>query len=43
MESALQIYDAANRPGSNKMTFQLELDACLRWCSLLWEQNDVDV
>jgi hypothetical protein len=43
MELALQIYGTANRSQFNKITFQLELDACLRWCSLLWEQNDVEV
>jgi len=43
MELALQIYGTANRSQFNKTTFQLELDACLRWCSLLWEQNDVEV
>jgi hypothetical protein len=43
MELALQIYNTANRSSFDKVTFQLELDACLRWCSLLREQNDVKV
>jgi hypothetical protein len=43
MDLALQIYNTANRASFNPITFRLELDACLRWCSLLWEQNDLQV
>lgn len=43
MDSALQIYNTANRGQFNSMTFQFELDLCLRWCSLLYEQNDANV
>ncbi len=40
---AIHIYSRLDRNLFNKMEFRLELDACLRWCSLLWEQNDVEV
>lgn len=43
MDSALQIYNSANRGTFNPMTFRFELDLCLRWCSLLYEQNDPKV
>ncbi len=43
MEQAFQLYTTANRGASNKGTFRMELDARLRWCSLVWEQNDVKV
>lgn len=43
MEIILQLYSTANRSSSDSITFRLELDVCLRWCSLLWEQNDVKV
>lgn len=43
IETAIQIYSTANRSLFNKLEFQLELDVCLRWCSLLWEQNDMKV
>ncbi len=43
MDQALQLYNSANRSSFNKITFHLELDACLRWCSLLVEQNDAKV
>jgi hypothetical protein len=42
-ESAIHIYKTTSRALFNKMEFRLELDACLRWCSLLWEQNDAKV
>ncbi|CAF0754356.1 unnamed protein product [Rotaria sordida] len=41
MEMAIQIYRTANRSLFNKAEFRLELDACLRWCSLLQEQTDL--
>ncbi|CAF3328118.1 unnamed protein product [Rotaria socialis] len=41
IEMAIQMYSTANRLLFNKMEFQLELDACLRWCTLLQEQIDV--
>ncbi|CAF0721845.1 unnamed protein product [Rotaria sp. Silwood1] len=41
IEMALQVYRSANRSLFNKVEFQLELDACLRWCTLLQEQNDI--
>ncbi|CAF2358097.1 unnamed protein product [Rotaria sp. Silwood2] len=41
IETAIQIYRTANRSLFNKAEFQLELDACIRWCTLLQEQNDV--
>jgi hypothetical protein len=43
MELALHIYSTSNRAIFSPVTFRLELDACLRWCSLLWEQNDLEV
>jgi len=43
LELALQIYSSTNRGIVNKDTIRMELDICLRWCSLLWEQNDVKV
>lgn len=43
IELALQIYRTSNRALLNKMEFQLELDACLRWCALLQEQLDSNV
>ena len=43
MNSALQIYNTVNRGPFNPITFRFELDLCLRWCSLLYEQNDPKV
>lgn len=40
IETALQIYSTANRALFDKMAYRLELDASIRWCSLLMEQND---
>ncbi|CAF4047386.1 unnamed protein product, partial [Adineta steineri] len=41
IESAIQIYSSSNSSLLNNKIFQLELDACLRWCSLLLEQSDM--
>ncbi|CAF1223176.1 unnamed protein product [Rotaria sordida] len=43
IEIAIQIYRTANRLLFDKVEFQLELDACIRWCSLLQEQNDLKI
>ena len=43
IEIALQIYSNSSRSLFNKLGYQLELDACIRWCSLLMEQNDIRV
>ncbi|UJR26188.1 hypothetical protein I4U23_007531 [Adineta vaga] len=41
IELAIHIYKHANNSLYNKQVFRLELDACLRWCTLLGEQNDI--
>ncbi|CAF0978718.1 unnamed protein product [Adineta ricciae] len=41
IESSIRTYHAASSSLYNKQVFRLELDACLRWCTLLLEQNDI--
>jgi hypothetical protein len=42
-EMALQLYSSANRLMFNKLEFRLELDASIRWCTLLMEQGGAKV
>ena len=42
-ETAVQIYSSTSRLLFDEMEFQLELDIYLRWCTLLWEQDDLKV
>ena len=43
IESSIRTYHAASSSLYNKQVFRLELDARLRWCTLLLEQNDLRV
>ena len=43
LDEALVLYSRGDRSLFDKMQFRLELDACVRWCSLLLEQNDMKV
>ena len=43
IENALQIYSSSSRLLFNRFEYQLELDACIRWCSLLMEQPELHV
>ena len=40
IELALKLYSLVNRTPLDKMEYRLELDASIRWCTLLMEQND---
>jgi len=43
IEMAIKIYNTVHPSLHDMEIFRLELDACLRWCSLLLEQNDLKV
>jgi len=43
IEMAIKIYNTVHPSLHDMKIFRLELDACLRWCSLLLEQNDLKV
>ena len=43
LDEALVLYSRGDRSLFSKMQFRLELDACVRWCSLLLEQSDMKV